>query len=176
MAITLESRLISFALKGTDEKVYRPEDYPGAKVLGVIFSCNHCPYAQAWEGRLIQIQHDYAGRGVQFLLINSNDPAKYPDDSFPSMQRRAQEKRYPFPYLSDETQEVARQYGATRTPEIFLFDERRVLRYHGAPDDNYEDPAAVRQPYLRNAIESLLTGKMPMMAETKPVGCTIKWR
>src|SRR5947209_5062179 len=146
MAITLESRLISFALKGTDEKVHRPEDYPGAKVLGVIFSCNHCPYAQAWEGRLIQIQRDYAGRGVQFLLINSNDPAKYPDDSFSSMQRRAQEKRYPFPYLFDETQEVARQYGATRTPEIFLFDERRVLRYHGAPDDNYEDPAAVRQP------------------------------
>ena len=118
MAITLESRLISFALKGTDEKVHRPEDYPGAKVLGVIFSCNHCPYAQAWEGRLIQIQRDYAGRGVQFLLINSNDPAKYPDDSFSSMQRRAQEKRYPFPYLFDETQEVARQYGATRTPDL----------------------------------------------------------
>ena len=176
MAITLESRLISFALKGTDEKVHQPEDYPGAKMLGVIFSCNHCPYAQAWEGRLIQIQRDYAGRGVQFLLINSNDPAKYPDDSFSSMQRRAQEKRYPFPYLFDETQEVARQYGATRTPEIFLFDERRVLRYHGAPDDNYEDPAAVRQPYLRNAIEALLAGKMPTMAETKPVGCTIKWR
>ena len=176
MAITLESRLISFALKGTDEKVHRPEDFPGAKVLGVIFSCYHCPYAQAWEGRLIQIQLDYAGRGVQFLLINSNDPAKYPDDSFSSMQRRAQEKRYPFPYLFDETQEVARQYGATRTPEIFLFDERRVLRYHGAPDDNYEDPAAVRQPYLRNAIEALLAGKMPTPAETKPVGCTIKWR
>src|SRR5213592_238110 len=108
MAITLESRLISFDLKGTDEKVNQPEDFPGAKVLGVIFSCNHCPYAQAWEGRLIQIQRDYAGRGVQFLLINSNDPAKYPADSFSSMQRRAQEKRYPFPYLFDETQEVER--------------------------------------------------------------------
>src|SRR5207245_9736046 len=135
MAITLESRLISFALKSTDEKVYRPEDYPGAKVLGVIFSCNHCPYAQAWEGRLIQMQRDYAGRGVQFLLINSNDPAKSPDDSFSSMQRRAHEKRYPFPYLSDETQEVARQYGATRPPEICLSDQRRVRRYAAAPAD-----------------------------------------
>ncbi len=176
MAIALESRLIPFALKGTDEKVHRPELYTGAKALGVIFSCNHCPYAQAWEGRLIEIQRDYAGRSVQFLLINSNDPAKYPDDSFQNMQHRAKSQQYPFPYLFDETQDVARQYGATRTPEIFLFDERRVLRYHGAPDDNYEDPGAVRQPYLRNAIEALLAGKVPPMAETKPVGCTIKWR
>lgn len=174
--LALESRLISFALRGTDEMVYRPESYRGAKVLGVIFSCNHCPYAQAWEGRLIQIQRDDADRGVQLLLINSNDPAKYPDDSFQNMQRRAKEKQYPFPYLLDETQEVARQYGATRTPEIFLFDERRVLRYHGAPDDNYENPAAVRQPYLRDAIEALLASKTPRMTETKPVGCTIKWR
>lgn len=176
MAIQLESKLISFSLKGTDDSAHRPEDYSGANVLGVIFSCNHCPYAQAWEGRLIQIQREYASRGVQFVLINSNDPAKYPDDSFPSMQRRAHEKQYPFPYLFDETQQVARQYGATRTPEIFLFDERRVLRYHGAPDDNYEDPAAVRQPYLRNAIEALVSGKTPPAAETKPVGCTIKWK
>src|SRR3989442_3854678 len=118
MAITLESRLISFALKSTDEKVYRPEDYPGAKVLGVIFSCNHCPYAQAWEGRLIQIQHDYAGRNVQFVLINSNDPAKYPDDSIQNMQHRARSQQYPFPYLFDESQDIARQYYANSTPEI----------------------------------------------------------
>src|SRR5207244_10992915 len=102
MTITLETRWSSSALKGTHEKVNLPEEYPGAKVLGVIFSCNHCPYAQAWEGRLIQIPRDYAGRGVQFLLINSNDPAKYPDDSFSSMQRRAKEKRYPYLYRFDE--------------------------------------------------------------------------
>lgn len=176
MAIALESQLISFSLQGTDGKLYRPEDYAGAKVLGVVFSCNHCPYAQAWEGRLIQTQHDSVGRSVQFLVINSNDPVKYPDDSFANMQRRAKEKQYPFPYLFDETQQVARQYGATRTPEIFLFDERRILRYHGAPDDNYEDPGAVRQPYLRNALEALLTGTTPPVADTKPVGCTIKWK
>lgn len=176
MAITLESRLISFALKGTDGRTYRPEDYAGAKVLGVIFHCNHCPYAQAWEGRLIQAQRDYAARGAQFVLINANDPVKYPADSFEQMQQRAREKQYPFPYLFDDTQEVARQYGATRTPEIFLFDAQRVLRYHGAPDDNYEDPRAVRQPYLRDAIEALLAGKTPPVTETKPVGCSIKWK
>src|SRR5574341_1178043 len=147
--LALESRLITFALKGTDGKTHRPEDYAGAKVLGVIFHCNHCPYAQAWEGRLIQAQRDYAARGVRLLLINSNDPAKYPDDSFARMQQRARENRYPFPYLFDEPQEVARQYGAVRTPEIFLFDAHRMLRYHGAPDDNYEDPQAVRHAYLR---------------------------
>jgi len=174
--LALESRLIAFALKGTDGKVHKPDESAGAKVLGVIFTCNHCPYAQAWEGRLIQAQRDYAARGVQFLLINSNDPAKYPVDSFESMQRRAAEKQYPFPYLFDATQEVARQYGATRTPEIFLFDAGRSLRYHGAPDDNYEDPQAVRQPYLRDAIEALLAGKPPATVETKPVGCSIKWK
>lgn len=175
MALTLESKLVPFALKSTDGKITRSEDYP-AKVLGVIFSCNHCPYAQAWEGRLIQIQRDYANRGVQFLLISSNDPTKYPDDSFENMQVRAKQRNYPFPYLFDETQGVARQYGATRTPEIFLFDDHRILRYHGAPDDNYEDPRAVRQPYLRDAIEALLAGKQPALADTKPVGCTIKWK
>lgn len=176
MAISLESKLIPFSLKGTEGKVHEPEDYAAARVLGVIFTCNHCPYAQAWEGRLIQSQRDYAGRGVQFLLINSNDPAKYPADNFEQMQQRATDKQYPFPYLFDATQEVAKQYGATRTPEIFLFDAGRVLRYHGAPDDNYEDAKAVRQSYLRDAIEAVLAGKTPAITETKPVGCSIKWR
>src|SRR2546422_11726083 len=98
MAIAIETKLIPFALKGTDEKEYRPENYGGAKGVGGIFSCNHCPYAQAWEGRLIEMQRDYAGGNVQFLLINSNDPAKNPADSFPKMQRPAAEKGDPFPH------------------------------------------------------------------------------
>ena len=174
--LALESRLIPFAFKGTDGRVHRADDAAKAKVFGVIFHCNHCPYAQAWESRLIQVQLDYAGRGVQLVLINANDPVTYPGDSFEQMQRRAQDKQYPFPYLVDETQEVAKQYGATRTPEIFLFDEKRILRYHGAPDDNYEDVNAVRQPYLRDALDALLAGTLPRIRETKPVGCTIKWK
>lgn len=176
MALALESTLQPFTLPGTDGRTYRPEDFRDATVFGVIFSCNHCPYARAWEERLIQIQRDYADRAVRFVLVSSNDPAKYPDDSFEQMQLRAQAKAYPFPYLFDETQEVARAYGATRTPEVFLFDEGRVLRYHGAPDDNFEDPAAVRHHYLREAIEALLKAAAPPAAETRPVGCTIKWR
>ena len=174
--LALESRLIAFALKGTDDRVHRADDSAKAKVFGVIFHCNHCPYAQAWESRLIQVQRDYAARGVQLVLINANDPVKYPGDSFEQMQRRAQDKQYPFPYLVDETQDVAKQYGATRTPEVFLFDEKRILRYHGAPDDNYEDVNAVRQPYLRDALDALLAGTPPKIRETKPVGCTIKWK
>lgn len=175
-SIALESRLVPFALEGTDGKVHRPEEYAGATVLGIIFTCNHCPYAQAWEGRLIEAQRAYADRGVQLLLINSNDPRKVPDDSFEQMQRRAAAKGYPFPYLFDETQEIAKAYGASRTPEIFLFDRTRVLRYHGAPDDNYDNPHAVQHAYLRGAIDALLTGGVPPVSETRPVGCTIKWK
>ncbi len=176
MPLAIESRLIPFALRGTDGATHRAEDFAQVPVFGVIFHCNHCPYAQAWEDRLIQTQREYAARGVRLVLINANDAAKYPTDDFAHMRARAQEKDYPFPYLHDETQEVARAYGATRTPEVFLFDARRVLRYHGAPDDNYEDPAAVQHHYLRDAVEALLAGETPATPETKPVGCTIKWR
>ena len=176
MPLAIESHVIPFALPGTDGATHRTEDLTSAPAFAVIFHCNHCPYAQAWEDRLIAIQREYAARGVRFALINANDPAKYPTDDFEHMKARAREKAYPFPYLFDESQEVARAYGATRTPEIFLFDSGRMLRYHGAPDDNYEDPAAVQHPYLREAIDALLRGAAPPTPETKPVGCTIKWR
>ncbi len=107
---------------------------------------------------------------------NRNDPVAYPDDSFEAMTSRAREKAYPFPYLFDETQDVARRFGATRTPEVFLFDRERVLRYHGAPDDNFEDPVAVTHSYVRNAIEALLAGRDPATAATPPKGCSIKWK
>jgi len=176
MPLAIESRLIPFALPGTDGAIHRAEDFARAPAFGVIFHCNHCPYAQAWEDRLIKTQQDYADRGVRVVLINANDPAKYPTDDFEHMKSRAQEKGYPFPYLYDETQEIARAYGATRTPEVFLFDGAGVLRYHGAPDDNYEDPGSVQHHYLRDAIDALLAGGTPPAAQTKPVGCTIKWR
>lgn len=176
MALAIGSHIIPFALRGTDGVLHRSEDSAGAPVVGVIFHCNHCPYAQAWEDRLIALQRAYAARGVRLVLVNPNDPVKYPADDFAHMEARAEEKGYPFPYLHDETQEVARAYGATRTPEVFLFDRTGALRYHGAPDDNYEDPAAVLSPYLRDAIEALLAGTTPSTPRTTPVGCTIKWR
>ncbi|MBI4415556.1 MAG: thioredoxin family protein, partial [Euryarchaeota archaeon] len=114
-------------------------------------------------------------KGVQIVTINSNETVNYPTDDFPHMVERAKAKGYPFPYLRDESQEVARAYGATRTPEFFVFDTNRVLRYHGAPDDNYESPARVTRHYLRDALDALLAGKNPPSAETPPRGCSVKW-
>ncbi|MBI3997466.1 MAG: thioredoxin family protein [Armatimonadetes bacterium] len=176
MPLALRERLQPFALTATDGSVVSPDRSADKAVLGIVFWCNHCPYVKAWEDRLIAVAREYAGRGVQFIMINSNDPVAYPDDSFEAMKTRAREKGYPFPYLVDETQEVARRYGATRTPEIFLFDRERTLRYHGAPDDNFEDASAVGQHYLGDAIEAVLAGRDPTPASTAPKGCTIKWK
>ena len=174
--LKIGDKAIPFKLIGVDDQQHALDDYADKKAVAVIFSCNHCPYVRAWEDRMIQIQADYAEKGVQLIAINANDAAKYPDDSFPKMKERAQEKGFNFPYLYDETQEVARAYGAERTPEVFLFDQDRVLRYHGAIDDNYEDPSAVRTHYLREALDAVLAGRDPAIKETPPVGCTIKWK
>ncbi len=176
MTLAMRQQIIPFTLPGVDGQTYTETDFAGAKALAVIFWCNHCPYVRAWEDRVIALQREYAERGVRFVLINSNDPQKYPEDDLPRMRQRAQLKAYPFPYLFDESQEVARRYGATRTPEVFLFDAARTLRYHGAPDDNVEDPRAVRQHYLRDAIEAVLAERTPPVVQTPPRGCTIKWR
>lgn len=176
MTLATNEQMGSFSLPGTDGKTYEPGSFADAPALAVIFWCNHCPYVRAWEDRVIALQREYADRGVRFILINSNDPSKHPDDSFDNMTIRAREKQYPFPYLYDESQGVARQYGATRTPEIFLFDRDRTLRYHGATDDSVDDPAAARQRYFRDAIEAVLGGRAPETTETPPRGCTIKWR
>ncbi len=167
---------IPFRLPGVDGREHALEDYADREAVVVIFSANHCPYVRAWEDRMVALQREYAPRGVQFLVISSNDPAQYPEDGFDRMKERAQEKGYNFPYLFDETQEVARAYGAQRTPEVFVFDRHRRLRYHGAIDDNYEDPGKVRRHYLREALEAVLAGGEPEVFETPPVGCTIKWR
>lgn len=176
MPLAIGDRLVPFSLPATDGTTVSPEQFADRAVLGVVFWCNHCPYVKAWEDRLIAVGREFASRGVQLLVISSNDPVAYPDDSFEAMAARAREKAYPFPYLFDESQETARRYGATRTPEIFLFDRDRVLRYHGAPDDNFENPDAVTAHFLRDAIAALLAGRTPATATTPPKGCTIKWR
>jgi len=131
---------------------------------------------KAYEDRMIALAKEYQPKGVAFVLINANDPLKYPDDSFENMIKRAKEKNYPFPYLHDETQQIAKAYGAQRTPEIFLFDVNLKLRYHGAIDDNYEDPNKVTKRYFKDALDALLAGKEPALKDTPPVGCTIKWK
>lgn len=167
---------IPFTLPGVDDKQYALADYAGKEAVAVIFSCNHCPYVRAWEDRMVQIQADYADKGVQLIAISANDAQKYPDDSFPRMKERARGKGFNFPYLYDETQEIARAYGAERTPEVFLFDKSGGLRYHGAIDDNYDNPHAVRNHYLRDALDAVLAAHIPPTVETPPVGCTVKWK
>jgi len=177
MALAIGNKMEPFKLKNVDGKILGSDELSkGKQATVIIFSCNHCPYVQAWEDRMIDIGRTYSSRGVAFALINANDPAKYTEDSFPEMVKRAASKGYPFPYLHDEDQSVARTYGATRTPEVFLFDVQGILCYHGRIDDNYENPDQVRSQDLKNALEAVLEGKRPSIPETPVVGCTIKWK
>jgi peroxiredoxin len=176
MTLAVGEKAIPFDLPGTDDQSHTFSDYADKNAVAVIFTCNHCPYVLAWEDRLMAIQADYADKGVQLIGIGPNDAVKYPADSFEEMKTHAAEKGFNFPYLRDESQEVARAYGAERTPEVFLFDGSGTLRYHGTVDDNYEDPAAVSATYFRDALDAVLAGQAPAVANTKPVGCSIKWK
>ena len=164
-----------FSLPGIDQQGYSLQGFSEKQVLVVVFSCNHCPYVQAYEDRLIAIQRDYAARGVQLVAINSNDDVNYPEDNFDNMVARAKAKGFNFPYLRDASQEVARAYGATHTPQLFVFDQDRRLRYTGKIDDNWQRPDAVSRRYLREALDALLEKKQPAEPSTHAIGCTIKW-
>ena len=155
-------------------------DYAGTDVLVVIFTCNHCPYAQHVEGTLIRLANDFAGQGVRFVLISPNDPVAYPDDSLEAMRRRAAEKAYPFPYLLDETQQVARAYGAVCTPDPYVFrrhdDGVLRLEYHGQVDSSRPNAGVSTGDDLRRAIEDALAGRDLTFDAVPSVGCNIKWR
>lgn len=165
-----------FNLPGVDGRSHRLSDYKGkAKAAVVIFACNHCPYVQAYEDRMIQIAKDYAGKGVAFFVINANDEKNYPEDSFDKMRERAKAGHFPYPYLRDKDQKVAMRYGAGCTPEVFLFDADFRHAYHGRIDDNWQEPAKVTQRFLKEALEAVLAGKPVPRPETHPIGCSIKW-
>jgi peroxiredoxin len=165
-----------FNLPGIDGKKYSLSSFKDKNAIIVIFSCNHCPYVQANEDRIKQIQKDYKDKGVEVIAINSNDDKGYPEDSFDNMKKRAAEKKFNFLYLRDDIQSVAHAYDATHTPEIFLFDKERKLAFHGKIDDNWQEPNKVQNPYLRNALDELLAGKEISVPETFTIGCTIKWK
>jgi len=164
-----------FSLPGVDGKTYSFADFRDKPVLVIMFTCNHCPYVQAYEDRLIAIQRDYANRDVSLVAINANETKNYPEDSFPNMVKRAKAKDYNFPYLRDEDQSVASAYGATYTPEIFVLDREKRLRYAGRIDDNWQQPQKATSHDLRNAIEALLNKQPVPKAETHAIGCTVKW-
>lgn len=163
-----------FDLPGVDGKNHSLSSFRGKPVLVVIFSCNHCPYVKAYEDRMVSIQKDYAGKGVQFVAINSNDEKAYPEDSFAEMVKRSKEKGFNFPYLRDESQRVVEAYGGVCTPHVFAFDKARRLRYRGRIDDSKEAPRVTTHD-LRNALDDLVAGRDVRNPDTRPFGCSIKW-
>lgn len=173
--LALGAKCPQFSLTATDGKLYSLESFSSKKFLIVIFSCNHCPYVQAYEDRIIEIQKDY-NEYLSIVAISSNETENYPEDSFEKMKERASLKGFNFPYLFDESQEIAKAFGATHTPEIFLFDSERNLAFHGKIDDNWQDPKNVKSAYLRNAINELIEGIKISVPETFTIGCTIKWK
>jgi peroxiredoxin len=173
--ISIGSRAPGFELPDTEGARHRLQDANGAPATVVVFTCNHCPYALAWHDRILSVARDYADRGVRFLAINSNDAERYPADSYEAMQKRLREEQWPLPYLHDESQEVARAWGAKVTPDVFVVDGEQRLRYRGAPDGDYSDPSQ-NATWLRGALDDLLSGREPARPETEPVGCSVKWK
>jgi len=172
--LALGSPAPNFDLLGVDNGKYSLVSFADKPVLVVIFSCNHCPYVKDYETRMVSIQRDYATKGVQLVAINSNDDKAYPEDGFAEMVRRAEERRFNFPYLRDGTQKVVEAYGGVCTPHVFAFDSNRLLRYRGRIDDS-RDASKVTHPDLRNALDDMVAGRSVRVPDTKPFGCSIKW-
>lgn len=166
----------TFELPATDGRTYSLDSFDDSDILVVMFICNHCPYVKAVRQRLIDLTDYFGDESVSFVAISSNDASEYPEDSFESMKEVADKYDYPFPYLYDETQEVARAYGAKCTPDIFVFDDQRKLRYRGRIDDNWKEPQKVTREELKLAIEALLEGNEPEKPQHPSVGCSIKWK
>jgi len=166
-----------FKLKNVDDKMVSLKDYKNAKGFIVIFTCNHCPYAVAYEDRIVALDKKYKSKGYPVIAINPNDPRKQKEDSFDLMKVRAKEKGFTFPYLLDDGQKIYPQYGATKTPHVYILqksDKGNVVKYIGAIDDNYGDESAVKEKYVENAVDALLQNKEVKVTTTKAIGCTIK--
>jgi peroxiredoxin len=169
----------SFRLKNVDGKFVALDDYRTSKGLVVVFTCNHCPYSVKYEDRIIALAAETSRLGFPLIAINPNDPVKVPEDSYENMKVRAKEKGFMFPYIVDETQEVAKQYGAKRTPHVFVLLHNGgawQVAYVGAIDDNANDPDKVESRFVLDAAKSLASGAKPAVSQTKAIGCTIKWK
>ncbi len=176
MTLKLGDAPIDFKLPGVDGNEHSLSDFKDSEWLAVTFSCNHCPYVIGSEKEFVELQEEYGPKGFRIVAINPNDEVNYPQDSFDNMVQRAKEKGFNFPYLRDESQRVAAAYGATRTPEIFLFDKGRKLVFHGRISDNPKAPGEASRHDLKDALEEALTGKPISSPTSQPIGCTIKWK
>ena len=168
-----------FNLRNVDGKMVKLADFKKAKGFIVVFTCNHCPFSQAYEQRIINLHNKYAAKGYPVIAINPNDAKREPEDSYAKMQELAKAKKYPFVYLHDETQQIAKTYGATRTPHVYVIQKTKAgntVQYIGAIDDNYEDEKQVKEKHVELAVNALLNGKAVAKTNTKAIGCTIKWK
>lgn len=173
--LAINTPMPRFKLPATDGMMIDAQEIKDP-IIVVVFTCNHCPYAQAYEDRLIALAKHFEQEGVQFIAISSNDASKYPEDSFEAMKKRHDKKALPFPYCYDESQGVAKAYGALCTPHCFVFDRHRKLKYKGRVDDNWKHPKDVTEHNVRDAIAALVKGEEPPRHEANAIGCSIKWK
>lgn len=174
---TIGDRATDFSLKNIDDKMVSLSDYQDAKGFIVIFTCNTCPYAIKYEDRINELDAKYKSKGVPVIAINPNNPSAKPGDSFDAMKIRAKEKGFTFPYLLDEGQKIYPQYGATKTPHVYLLEKTgagNVVKYIGAIDDNYQDASKVEEKYVENAVNDMLQGEEIEVTNTRAIGCSIK--
>ncbi len=174
--MTLNSMLPHFELLGTDGEFHSTDDYDSKDIIVLIFTCNHCPHARGYIDRIHEMVEEYEKLNVGFYAINSNDANRFPEDSFQNMIPMASLLNLEGKYLIDETQEIAREFSASRTPEVFVFNKEKMLVYHGAIDDNTKEPDKVTKRYLIDALDALLENKPIEIQETASIGCTIKWK
>jgi peroxiredoxin len=175
-SLPIGAKAPDFSLPGIDGKTHTLSSFADKKVLVVAISCNHCPYVQAAEDRMMAFQREYGPKGVHLVAINPNDEAVYPEDSFEGMKQRAKARGFNFTYLRDESQKVAKEFGAVCTPEFFVFDKDRKLTYHGRIDDGYKEAAKAKKHDLREAADAALAGKAVAEPVTMAMGCSIKWK
>jgi peroxiredoxin len=175
-AIPLGTPCPDFDLPAVEGRRYTLQDFEKSDVLVVMFICNHCPYVQAIEDRLLALAHSYEPAQVQFVGICANDAENYPDDSFDNLKKRWQAKGYGFPYLHDEAQTVAKSFRAVCTPDLYVYDRDRKLAYHGRLDDNWQQPTRVTKREMKEAIDALVAGGKPAENQVPSMGCSIKWK
>lgn len=176
---TVGSVVEDFRLKNVDNKMVSLADFKSAKGFIVVFTCNTCPVAKDYEGRIIALNNEYSAKGYPVIAINTNDPVASPGDSFVKMQERAKEKNFKFPYLVDSDQQLTKRFGAAHTPTVYILSktaEGNVVEYTGAIDNDQDESNASRSTFVRNAVNELMNGKKPSVSKTKAVGCTVKWK
>jgi peroxiredoxin len=176
LALGATAPLATTKMKSADGKVVSIADVKGTRGTLVVFTCNGCPFARAWEQRIVELGNTYAKKGIGVLLVNANDPAIARADTVDQIQARVRERGMQFPYAIDDGSTLARAFGASVTPEAFLFDKAGKLAYHGTIDDNHSQPDQVTRRYLKDALDAVVTGKAPPVAETKSMGCGIKFK